>query len=108
MSELALGGELFDRICRKGSYHESDARELVKVILSVAEFLHDHGIVHRSLKPENMLFRTPDDNSDLLITGFGLSKITDDEYADQCNSVCGTPSYMAPEIFKGNNYGKPV
>ena len=55
-----------------------------------------------------MLFRTPIDDSDLLIGDFGLAKITDDEVDDVCNSMCGTPGYMAPEIIKRLNYGPPV
>ena len=47
VTDLALGGELFDRICRKGSYYESDAVELIKSTLSAVSYLHDHGIVHR-------------------------------------------------------------
>jgi serine/threonine protein kinase len=67
VTDLALGGELFDRICRKGSYYESDAADLIRATLSAVAYLHDHGIVHRDLKPENLLFRTPEDNADLLI-----------------------------------------
>lgn len=47
VTDLALGGELFDRICRKGSYYESDAAELIRSTLSAVAYLHDHGIVHR-------------------------------------------------------------
>ncbi|KAF8448450.1 kinase-like domain-containing protein [Terfezia claveryi] len=79
VTDLALGGELFDRICRKGSYYESDAAELIRSALSAVAYLHDHGIVHRDLKPENLLFRTPEDNADLLIADFGLSRIMDEE-----------------------------
>lgn len=47
MTDLALGGELFDRICRKGSYYESDAVELIRSTLSAVAYLHENGIVHR-------------------------------------------------------------
>ncbi|EED20303.1 calcium/calmodulin dependent protein kinase, putative [Talaromyces stipitatus ATCC 10500] len=106
--ELALGGELFDRICRKGSYYEADAADLVRAILSAVAYLHDHGIVHRDLKPENLLFRTPEDNADLLIADFGLSRIMDEEQFHVLTTTCGTPGYMAPEIFKKTGHGKPV
>ena len=100
MTDLALGGELFDRICRKGSYYESDAADLIRATLSAVAYLHDHGIVHRDLKPENLLFRTPEDNADLLIADFGLSRIMDEEQFHVLTTTCGTPGYMAPEIFQ--------
>ncbi|KAI9724966.1 MAG: hypothetical protein M1812_000242 [Candelaria pacifica] len=108
VTDLALGGELFDRICRKGSYYESDAAELIRATLSAVAYLHDHGIVHRDLKPENLLFRTPEDNADLLIADFGLSRIMDEEQFHVLTTTCGTPGYMAPEIFKKSGHGKPV
>jgi calcium/calmodulin-dependent protein kinase I len=108
VTDLALGGELFDRICRKGSYYESDAADLIRSTLSAVAYLHDHGIVHRDLKPENLLFRTPEDNADLLIADFGLSRIMDEEQFHVLTTTCGTPGYMAPEIFKKTGHGKPV
>ncbi|AEO68017.1 uncharacterized protein THITE_2117306 [Thermothielavioides terrestris NRRL 8126] len=108
VTDLALGGELFDRICRKGSYYESDAADLIRAVLSAVAYLHDHGIVHRDLKPENLLFRTPEDNADLLIADFGLSRIMDEEKFHVLTTTCGTPGYMAPEIFKKTGHGKPV
>ncbi|KAI9654853.1 MAG: hypothetical protein M1831_005222 [Alyxoria varia] len=108
VTDLALGGELFDRICRKGSYFESDAAELIRATLSAVAYLHDHGIVHRDLKPENLLFRTPEDNADLLIADFGLSRIMDEQQFHVLTTTCGTPGYMAPEIFKKSGHGKPV
>ncbi|KFH41857.1 Calcium/calmodulin-dependent protein kinase type I-like protein [Hapsidospora chrysogenum ATCC 11550] len=108
VTDLALGGELFDRICRKGSYYESDAADLIRATLSAVAYLHDHGIVHRDLKPENLLFRTPEDNAELLIADFGLSRIMDEEQFHVLTTTCGTPGYMAPEIFKKTGHGKPV
>ncbi|KAI9756197.1 MAG: hypothetical protein M1815_004055 [Lichina confinis] len=108
VTDLALGGELFDRICRKGNYYESDAAHLIRATLSAVAYLHDHGIVHRDLKPENLLFRTPEDNADLLIADFGLSRIMDEEQFHVLTTTCGTPGYMAPEIFKKSGHGKPV
>jgi serine/threonine protein kinase len=108
VTDLALGGELFDRICRKGSYFESDAAGLIRATLSAVAYLHDHGIVHRDLKPENLLFRTPEDNADLLIADFGLSRIMEEGQFHVLTTTCGTPGYMAPEIFKKTGHGKPV
>jgi serine/threonine protein kinase len=108
ITDLAFGGELFDRICKRGSYYESDAVEVVKTTLSAVCYLHQNGIVHRDLKPENLLFRSPAEDSDLLLADFGLSRIIDEEQMHVLTTTCGTPGYMAPEIFKKNGHGKPV
>jgi serine/threonine protein kinase len=50
VTELAEGGELFDRICRKGNYYEHDAAHLVRTICSAVAYLHEQGIVHRGKK----------------------------------------------------------
>jgi calcium/calmodulin-dependent protein kinase I len=110
VTDLALGGELFDRICRKGSYYESDAADLIRATLSAVAYLHDHGIVHRDLKPENLLFRTPEDNADLLIADFGLSRIMDEEAFHVLTTTCGTPGYMAvflPTLFLPCSFMSP-
>ncbi|KAK9478623.1 kinase-like domain-containing protein [Lipomyces japonicus] len=108
ITDMAYGGELFDRICSKGSYYESDAINIIRSVTSAVLYLHRHGVVHRDLKPENLLFRTPDDNDDLLIADFGLASIIDDDKFHILKTTCGTPSYMAPEIFHKTGHGKPV
>jgi len=108
VTDLCSGGELFDRICAKGSYYESDACHLVRVITSAVQYLHEQGIVHRDLKPENLLFRSKDEDADLLIADFGLSRAIDDSRMSVLTTTCGTPGYMAPEIFQKKGHGKPV
>jgi serine/threonine protein kinase len=61
--------------------------------------IHNAGIVHQDLKPENLLFRTKASDADIMITDFGLSRIMDEGKACMLTDVCGTPGYMAPEIF---------
>ncbi|KAG0294585.1 hypothetical protein BGZ98_001717, partial [Dissophora globulifera] len=107
VTELAEGGELFDRICRKGNYYERDAANLVRTICSAVAYLHEQGIVHRG-NPENLLFKTQAEDSELLIADFGLSRIIDQEKFHLLTTTCGTPGYMAPEIFQKHGHGKPV
>lgn len=47
VTDLASGGELFDRICEKGSYFEKDAAHIVRTICGAVAYLHDNGVVHR-------------------------------------------------------------
>jgi tRNA A-37 threonylcarbamoyl transferase component Bud32 len=49
VTDLATGGELFDRICQKGSYFEKDAANIIRTICDAVAYLHDNGIVHRGM-----------------------------------------------------------
>jgi len=106
--DLCTGGELFDRICAKGNYYEKDAAELVRTIFSAVAYLHKSGIVHRDLKPENLLFRDCSEDADIMICDFGLSRVIDSEKIALLTEICGTPGYMAPEIFLKTGHHKPV
>ena len=54
--ELATGGEVFDRLCDRGTYTERDAAALVRQVASALQHIHRADVVHRDIKPENLLF----------------------------------------------------
>merc|ERR1712079_842231 len=103
--ELVTGGELFDRIVEKGSYSEKDAADLIKQVLSAVAYMHSEGVVHRDLKPENLLYHSSDEDSKIMISDFGLSKMED---SGIMATACGTPGYVAPEVLAQKPYGKEV
>lgn len=71
--ELCVGGELFDRITKRGHYTERKAANLAKTILNVIDACHSMGVMHRDLKPENFLFVNGREESPLKTIDFGLS-----------------------------------
>ncbi|KAJ6349670.1 hypothetical protein OIU77_007116 [Salix suchowensis] len=71
--ELCEGGELFDRIVKKGHYSEREAAKLMKTIVGVVEACHSLGVMHRDLKPENFLLHNVEEDAPLKATDFGLS-----------------------------------
>ncbi|XP_018578858.1 calcium/calmodulin-dependent protein kinase type 1 [Anoplophora glabripennis] len=103
--ELVTGGELFDRIVEKGSYTEKDAADLIRQVLEAVDYMHEQGVVHRDLKPENLLYYSPDEDSKIMISDFGLSKMED---SGIMATACGTPGYVAPEVLAQKPYGKAV
>jgi len=60
-------------------------------------FVHEHNVVHRDLKPENILFNA---RGEALLADFGIAKMLDTIGVRQ-GTITGTPSYMAPEQFRG-------
>ncbi|KXS18367.1 Pkinase-domain-containing protein [Gonapodya prolifera JEL478] len=113
--ELATGGELFDRILERGSFTEKDAAVIVATVLSAVAFLHDHDIVHRDLKLQNLMFKDPSADSSLCIVDFGFAtRLPSPGNNGKGNSellktMLGTIHTRAPEIFLDIPYkGKPV
>lgn len=104
--QLVSGGELFDRIVEKGFYTERDASRLIFQVLDAVKYLHDLGIVHRDLKPENLLYYSLDEDSKIMISDFGLSKMEDP--GSVLSTACGTPGYVAPEVLAQKPYSKAV
>lgn len=49
VTQLATGGELFDRICEKGKFTEKDAAETIRQVLDAVNYLHEHNCVHRGI-----------------------------------------------------------
>ena len=73
--ELVMGGDLFDRIIERSSYTEADASVLVGGLASALAYLHGMNIVHRDVKPENLMVVQDSRGSDTVKLGdFGLSK----------------------------------
>uniref|UniRef100_A0A6Q2ZB21 Protein kinase domain-containing protein n=1 Tax=Esox lucius TaxID=8010 RepID=A0A6Q2ZB21_ESOLU len=104
--QLVSGGELFDRIVEKGFYTEKDASTLIRQVLDAVNYLHKMGIVHRDLKPENLLYFNPQDESKIMISDFGLSKM--EGSGEVMSTACGTPGYVAPEVLAQKPYSKAV
>ncbi|KAK8155513.1 calcium/calmodulin-dependent protein kinase-like protein [Phyllosticta citribraziliensis] len=107
VTQLATGGELFDRICEKGRFTEKDAAETIRQVLDAVNYLHQNNVVHRDLKPENLLYLTRDENSSLVLADFGIAKMLDSP-GEQLTTMAGSFGYAAPEVMMKKGHGKPV
>ncbi|KAM8939005.1 serine/threonine-protein kinase DCLK2 isoform 2-T2 [Pelodytes ibericus] len=103
--ELVKGGDLFDAITSSTKYTERDASAMVYNLASAMKYLHSLNIVHRDIKPENLLVcEYPDKTKSLKLGDFGLATIVE----GPLYTVCGTPTYVAPEIIAEAGYGLKV
>ncbi|KAH9507902.1 Serine/threonine-protein kinase dclk1 [Bulinus truncatus] len=104
--ELVKGGDLFDAIASSSAkYTEEDASGMLFNLASALEYLHSLHIVHRDVKPENILLREHEDGTKSLKLGdFGLAT----EVKGPLFTVCGTPTYVAPEVIAESGYGVKI
>ncbi|KAF7713347.1 Uncharacterized protein PECH_001501 [Penicillium ucsense] len=94
--ELAPEGELFNLIVTKQKLSEAESRHVFRQLFEGLKYLHDRGIVHRDIKPENIL--VADKKLTVKLGDFGLAKIIGED--SFTTTLCGTPSYVAPEILQ--------
>lgn len=101
--DLAEGGELFNKLAQDGPLPEAAARSYFQQLIDALDYMHKHNTIHRDLKPENLLL---DSEGNLKIADFGLS-IMANSSTELLKTRCGTPNYVAPEIFCSNGYVGP-
>uniref|UniRef100_A0A8D0HBV3 Serine/threonine-protein kinase DCLK2 n=1 Tax=Sphenodon punctatus TaxID=8508 RepID=A0A8D0HBV3_SPHPU len=103
--ELVKGGDLFDAITSSTKYTERDGSAMVYNLASALKYLHGLNIVHRDIKPENLLVcEYADGTKSLKLGDFGLATVVE----GPLYTVCGTPTYVAPEIIAETGYGLKV
>eukprot|EP00930_Biecheleria_cincta_P074898 TRINITY_DN620_c0_g2_i5.p1 TRINITY_DN620_c0_g2~~TRINITY_DN620_c0_g2_i5.p1 ORF type:complete len:780 (+),score=108.16 TRINITY_DN620_c0_g2_i5:173-2512(+) len=93
-------GDLFSFVEDRGRLQETQAKTIMQGVLSALSYIHQLGIVHRDVKPENIFmasdFRT-------VLADFGIAVHVDDTVGLKHRK--GSPGYMAPELIKGLPYG---
>lgn len=104
--EVLHGGELFERIIKKGFYSEQDACVLMKRLLTALEYMHNKGVMHRDMKPENLILKENSNDWNVKIADFGLATFINS--GDFLYKRCGTPGYVAPEILEDKKYDQKV
>ncbi|KAJ3367079.1 hypothetical protein GGF32_000141 [Allomyces javanicus] len=105
---LCTGGELFDVIVQRGYLAESEAALIVHQVTEALKYLHSIGIVHRDIKPDNLLIKDKDaPKMQVMVTDFGLSRTLDYE-GQILLTACGTPGYLAPEVLSNLGHNTPA
>ena len=115
VTELCRGNNLNIRLKKAGGKMKEDhVRILMMKILHALNYCHSSGVVHRDLKPDNIVFESPNNeeeeedgeeeenknNYNIKIIDFGLSALK--KKTEKLHTILGTPYYMAPEVLKGD------
>ena len=113
--EHASGGTLYDLLLEQGTFGEREAAVYVKQLCSALIHAHSYGVIHRDVKPENLLL---DGKGSLKLADFGMcallapnaregSRRVDDAERNPLRlgrrTMCGTLDYMAPEVLNNND-----
>lgn len=93
------GGSLADWI-RKGKFSLQDTARIIERLSQALSYAHKKGVIHRDLKPDNILF---DDNGDAFISDFGVAKFAEAASTLTGSGIIGTPAYMSPEQAQGEH-----
>src|SRR4249920_3859585 len=97
--EYVDGENLKALVDRRGQLPEREALDLVLPVAHALAFAHHHGLVHRDVKPQNVLLA---EGGEVKVTDFGIARTLDVDGLTQTGTVMGTSDYIAPEQARGD------
>ncbi|OAY80065.1 Serine/threonine-protein kinase ATG1 [Ananas comosus] len=100
--EYCRGGDLSMYMQRHGRVSEAIAKHFLQQLASGLQVLCKHNVVHRDLKPQNLLLLTKEEKPVLKIADFGFARSL--QPCGLAETLCGTPLYMAPEVMQVQKY----
>jgi serine/threonine-protein kinase len=103
--EYVEGEDLKSYIRRSGRLHPQRAAEIASQVCDALEFAHAHGVIHRDVKPQNILL-TP--AGDVKVTDFGIARALSSATITQTGTVLGSVQYLSPEQARGGTVGRPA
>lgn len=105
----AQGGDVLDRLLRTGKFPEADAVNVTQQLMDALQHLHQCDIVHRDVKPENILLMSGDpaspDYCRIMLADFGMSQHRPNIGTNVLKTMIGTPEFAAPEMMSIARYG---
>ena len=101
--EYCAGGDLSQFIRRHGRMDEAHARRFMLQLARGLKAMRKAQLIHRDLKPQNLLLSSDDMKAELKIADFGFARYIRDSEG-MADTVCGSPLYMAPEVLNYQKY----
>eukprot|EP00188_Purpureofilum_apyrenoidigerum_P000613 Plantae.Rhodophyta-Purpureofilum_apyrenoidigerum.ctg12775.p1 GENE.Plantae.Rhodophyta-Purpureofilum_apyrenoidigerum.ctg12775~~Plantae.Rhodophyta-Purpureofilum_apyrenoidigerum.ctg12775.p1 ORF type:complete len:443 (-),score=80.47 Plantae.Rhodophyta-Purpureofilum_apyrenoidigerum.ctg12775:100-1428(-) len=122
ITEFASGGTLEDLLKSRDQscLTERETRYIIASVIDGLKYLHNKQIIHRDIKPTNILLMKNEAPYDAKISDFGIARYVFNTAVDEelikyrreriecAKTHCGTPAYVAPDIFNENDYGTEV
>ncbi|MCL1473308.1 serine/threonine-protein kinase [Argonema antarcticum] len=99
VQEFIDGQTLSQELAQKGIFNEIQIRQLLNDLLPVLQFVHSKLVIHRDIKPDNIIRRKIDRK--LFLVDFGAAKTTTGKALQQTGTSIGSPEYVAPEQSRG-------
>ena len=103
--EYVRGRTLKQLIAQRGALHKEEALDIMKQLTMAIQHAHEHNIIHRDVKPQNVLVK---DDGTVKITDFGIAMVHDSLSLTQGESILGSAHYLAPETTRGEAPTKQV
>jgi serine/threonine-protein kinase len=97
--DLVSGGSLRDHLRKHHTVPAGEAARLAAQVAAALAEAHELGVVHRDLKPDNILLQAEKGRLETRLTDFGVARILNTPSMTTPNAVVGTPHYMSPEAF---------
>ncbi|MGV0103150.1 Protein kinase domain-containing protein [Nostoc sp. DSM 114160] len=102
VQEFIAGTNLAEVVEEEGAFNETQIWQLLEDLLPVFQFISDRHIIHRNIKPQNIIRRSPITNkADFVIVDFSTAKIVTEIDGLTSETSIGSPEYAAPEQTKG-------
>lgn len=103
--EYVQGQSLGQSLDKGTNFQPNSIRYVISQVLTGLDCAHRHGVIHRDIKPDNVLIL---DDGHVKVTDFGIARLESSTQITRTGVICGTPNYMAPEQIRGGTITQAV